>query len=94
MSFTGGISTAVTTTLQMTTSMFITETVSPQVPLMEPTSSLPLYSVALITLSVLVVISMVFIMTVLLCRIVRERTRKRHTYHTRSRQGMCMTLYM
>ena len=42
-----------------------------------------------IGLSLLLVISMVFVMAVLLCRIVKGKESKKHTYSPRSRQGTC-----
>ena len=56
--------------------------------LIEPTNSFPLWSVALISLSVLVVTSMAFVMTVLLCRLLKQRTAKRHNYSIRPQQGL------
>ena len=89
MSASGAAMSATVTTLQMTNimSMVASETTTTQLLLMEPTSPFPLWSIALITLSVLVVTSMVFVMTVLLCRILKERRNKCHTYNTRSQQG-------
>ena len=66
----------------------VTETPSTLSSLMVPTSPFHLWSIALITLSVLVVMSMLFIMVVLLCRTAKEKLSKRYTYHTRSPQGL------
>ena len=49
---------------------------------------LKFWPTAVISLSVLLVASMVFVLTVLLCRIVKERESKHSTYKTRSRQGL------
>lgn len=82
---------ATVTTLKITNNIMSTvtgndtETTTPRLPLMEPTSPFPFWSIALITLSVLVVTSMVFVMIVLLCRILKEKRNKRHIYSTRSR---------
>jgi hypothetical protein len=57
-------------------------------PLKEPTSPFHLWSIALISLSVLVVTNMVFVMAVLLCRILKERTNKSSAYSTRPQQGL------
>ena len=80
---------AMSTALPTTTSMAIDNvTATSRSLLREPTSSFPLWSVALITLSALVVTSMLFVMVVLLCRMMKERKSKHHTYSTRQWQGL------
>lgn len=72
----------------MTIMTDLNEITTPQSLLTVPTSSFPLWSIALISLSVLVVTSMVFVMTVLLCRILKQQTTKRHNYSIRPQQGL------
>jgi hypothetical protein len=73
------VSTVATTDDNATTQWF---------PLTEPTSPFHLWSIALISLSVLVVTNMVFVMTILLCRILKERTKKSSAYSIRPQQGL------
>ena len=51
-------------------------------------NSFQLWFTAVIPAFVLVVVSVVFVMTVLLCRIVREKRANRYTYSTRSQKGL------
>lgn len=74
-----------------TNSLTVTESaVSTQTILRESTHALQLWHISLIAFSLLLVISMVFVMAVLIGRrIIREKVEgKRRTYSTRSRQGL------
>ena len=67
----------------------IVPSASPTFTLEEPgPNSFQLWFTAVIPACALVVVSVVFVMTVLLCRIVREKRANRYTYSTRSQKGL------